>query len=99
MKLKFKIPDESTKIFSHKDDTNSIDKNLIKLNDIMSPERRKFEKITDDVSLLKFCQEKNKQKVKSYADYSDAQKINFWKTIKKNILDGNHKKFSLETVF
>ncbi len=95
VELKFKVPDTSTNLYC------GMDKNQINLQDIMVPKLpnfTEFEKITDNVSLLKFCQKKNKQKIKSYADYNKAQKIAFWRTIIDNILDKGTK-LSLETVF
>ncbi len=94
--LKFKVPDESTNFY------DGINKNQIKLKDFIPPELlnfTEFEKIKDEASLLEFCQEKNKQKVESYADYNEAQKAIFWDTIIKKIVYSENKKLSLETVF
>lgn len=94
--LKFKVPDESTNFY------DGINKNQIKLKDFIPPELlnfTEFEKIKDEASLLEFCQEKNKQKVKSYEDYSEAQKAIFWDTIINKIVYSENKKLSLETVF
>ena len=94
--LKFKVPDESTNFY------DGIDKNQIKLKDFIPPELlnfTEFEKIKDKASLLEFCQEKNKQKVESYENYSEAQKAIFWDTIINKIVYSENKKLSLETVF